>query len=183
MSKASFTASATNDLISNLQNPVTSGDKRLYWKQTAINHSAVAIGKLIPTDWKENGTFVPVPPSKIKTDPEHDARILRVLKITTGLTDVRELVLQTVNTNAKDKGITPEERAENYEINEDEAEPEPTHIIIFDDVVAGASHFKAMKIVLAERFPEADISGLFLARSIRQDVDLVVKVEIEEVDE
>src|ERR1043166_882608 len=146
MSKASFTASATNDLISNLQNPVTSGDKRLYWKQTAINHSAVAIGKLIPTDWKENGTFVPVPPSKIKTDPEHDARILRVLKITTGLTDVRELVLQTVNTNAKDKGITPEERelvlqtvntnakdkgitpeerAENYEINEDEAEPEP----------------------------------------------------------
>lgn len=83
--------------------------------------------------------------------------------------------IQTVNTNAKEKNISPEERAENYEIEEALADPEPGHIVIFDDVVAGASHFKAMKIVLSARFPNAEISGLFLARSIRPNVELIVE--------
>ena len=45
-------------------------------------------------------------------------------------------------------------------------------------MLAGASHFKAMKMVLEGRFPEALVTGLFLARSIRPDHDLVIDIGI-----
>jgi hypothetical protein len=179
ISGASFEASATNDLIANLQIPVTSSTGRLYWKGQAIQYSAGAIRQLIPDDWRQDSTFVPVPPSCVKEDPEHDSRIFRVLRMAGGL-DVRELIIQTANTVAKAKNIPPEERAEHYEIDEDCADPEPDHIVIFDDVVAGGSHFKAMKTVLEERFPNAGISGLFLARSIRPNAEIEIEADEDE---
>lgn len=79
----------------------------------------------------------------------------------------RWLVLTIDDALAKEKNISPERRAENYRINEECACPEPTDIVIVDDVLAGGSHFKGMKIVLRERFPNARIYGLFLSRAIR----------------
>jgi hypothetical protein len=75
------------------------------------------------------------------------------------------------------RGDEVAQRAANYEIDEEESDPEPGHLVIFDDMVAGASHFKAMKLVLEERFPGATLSGLFLARSIRPNQDLVISIE------
>jgi hypothetical protein len=57
------------------------------------------------------------------------------------LADVRELVLSNENAIAKQKNVSPEERAANYRINEDSACPEPHDIIVFDDVLTGGSHF------------------------------------------
>jgi hypothetical protein len=168
-----YDVSATNQLISNIQIPPNCGNNyRLYYKTNAIIYAAGALGKLVPGDWKKGSTFVPIPPSAVETDPGYDNRLARILgNANAGLSDVRTLVRQKQNTVAKQKQVSPEERAENYEINEAKAEPEPNHIVIFDDVLAGGSHFKGMKLVLQDRFPGVPISGLFLARAIHPQTD------------
>ena len=182
ISGASYLESATNQLIANLQIPMTQREAnpwRFRYKGQAIRYAAQALSALIPADWRANGTFVPIPPSRVKDDPDHDPRVLAVLQaIQPALTDVRELVLLRENVETKAKNVSPRERAANYGINETEANPEPEHLIIFDDMLAGASHFKAMKMVLEGRFPEALVTGLFLARSIRPDHDLVIDIGI-----
>jgi hypothetical protein len=178
ISGASYQESATNQLIANLQIPMSQREAnpwRFRYKGHAVRYSAHALGALLPGDWRVNGTFVPIPPSRVKDDPEHDPRVLAVLQtVNPALADIRELVLLRENAEAKAKNVSPHERAENYEIDEGETDPEPEHLIIFDDVLAGASHFKAMKMVLSERFPDATVTGLFLARSIRPNQDLMI---------
>jgi predicted amidophosphoribosyltransferase len=86
-----------------------------------------------------------------------------------GNADVRELVIQTESmeaTHVSDQRHTINELVANYEIDEDQAEPEPTHIVIVDDMMTAGAHFRAMARVLGERFPAVPISGVFLARRI-----------------
>lgn len=162
---------ATNQFISNFQIPVTCRTdypKRYYWKEQAIAHAATALGTLIPESWREQGTFVPVPPSKVRDDREHDPRLLTTLRtIRPRLNDIRELVLQSENADAKRKGVSPADRAQNYSINEDAADPKPSAIFIVDDVLTTGCHFKAVELVLKERFPGVLVLGLFLARAVR----------------
>jgi hypothetical protein len=162
---------ATNQFISNFQIPVTcktDNPKRYYWKEQAIKYAAEALGTLIPENWREQGTFVPVPPSKVRGDQQHDPRLLATLRtIRPGLNDIRELVVQCENVDAKRKGVSPVDRAQNYTINEDEADPEPSTIFIVDDVLTTGCHFKALQLVLKGRFPNASVFGLFLARAVR----------------
>jgi hypothetical protein len=171
-SGATYLQSATNDFISNLQIPTSSyGTNRWYWKQQAIEHAARALGTLVPPSWKESSTFVPIPPSVVNDDPKYDARLITILKtVFPRLADCRELVRQKESTISKQKNISPEDRAGNYELCKRCFYPEPKHIVIFDDMLAGGSHFKAMKKVLAGGFPTVPISGLFLARAIRPDL-------------
>jgi hypothetical protein len=164
----------TNGFISNLQIPMsckTQNPYRFKHKRTAINHAANALSELLEK-LREAGTFVPVPPSKTKDDPEHDDRLMRVLKaVKPPLPDIRELILQRENWDSKVKGRTPEDRARNFYINDNEANPEPDLILVFDDVLTTGSHFKAIKLVLGERFPAAKIYGVFLARAVRPPQD------------
>jgi hypothetical protein len=162
----------TNQLIKNLQiEPCHRNERRWYYKSEAIAYSARALQRLIPIDWQRECAFVPIPPSLVRDDPEHDDRLTRVLRsIIPPLADVRELVLQNTNTVTKGKQISADERADNYRINEDCASPEPAGIVIFDDVLAGGSHFKGVEIVLRQRYPATRIVGLFLTRAIRPNV-------------
>jgi len=182
ISGASYQESATNQLIANLQIPMNQREAnpwRFRYKNHAIQYAAQALSALIPGDWRANGTFVPIPPSRVRDDPEHDPRVLAVLQaVNPALADVRELVLLCENVEAKAKNVSPHERAANYEINEDETDPEPEHLIIFDDMLAGASHFKATKMVLERRFPGVAATGLFLAGSIRPNQDLVIDIDL-----
>ena len=137
-------------------------------------YAAAALGKLIPETWRREGiVFVPVPPSKMKTDPEYDPRLLNVLRLVwPRLPEVRELVVLTgEGFDSKQKGLRPAERAQYYSIAEGLAQPEPEVIILFDDILTTGCHFKAMEIVLRARFPLANILGLFLARTVRPTDD------------
>lgn len=169
----------TNGFISNLQIPIsckTENPYRFKHKRIAVDYAAKALSGLLQ-DLRTVGTFVPVPPSKAKDDAEHDDRLMRVLKaVKPELPDIRELILQHGSWDSKEKGRTPDDRARSYYVNEDEANPEPAFIFVFDDVLTTGSHFKAMKIVLGERFPNAKISGVFLARAVRppQDIDFEI---------
>jgi len=175
VSGARYDEYPTNDFIKNFQIPTAlRGQPRWYWKGQAITFAAYALSKLIPEEWKRPSTFVPVPPSLIKSDPGHDERLLTVLSsIYPRLSDVRELVLLNENTVSKEKQISPTERADNYRINENCASPDPAHIVIVDDVLTTGSHFKGVMRILQERYPGVGIVGLFLARAIRPNVIIV----------
>ena len=62
--------------------------------------------------------------------------------------------------------ISLEELLEAYSIDESLAAPPPVRIAILDDVLTNGTHYLAMKMKLAERFPQAEIIGLFIARRV-----------------
>lgn len=172
ISKARFDQHPTNQLISNLKiDTKFRNADRWYWKEEAIKYAASALAVSIPNDWKDICTFVPMPPSIPKGDKRHDSRILDILKAVRnpGLSDIRELVLQNVETQSGEKEVTPAQRMERYDIDLDLVEPEPTTLIVFDDMISGGSHFKAVQMLLQCAFPSTPIWGLFLARAIRTE--------------
>src|ERR1700727_1953071 len=158
-----------NSFINNLKKHPS---KRNTWewphKVRAIRTASRTLRRELPADWLSDSTFVPVPPSKARGHAEYDDRMLQVLR-GLGDADVRELVVQTESmeaTHVSDQRHTINELVANYEIDEDQAEPEPTHIVIVDDMVTAGAHFRAMARVLGERFPTVPISSIFLARRI-----------------
>lgn len=166
----------TNHFISNYQIPVReSNPYRLRHKGPALAFAAASLSALLPQEWRDIGTFVPMPPSKVKDDPDHDDRLLKtLLAVRPALPDLRELVLLRENVDSKQKGLRPEDRVPHYAIDENVAEPQPPLVFLFDDVLTTGCHFKAVQAVLADRFTELVVCGLFLARAVRptDDVDV-----------
>jgi hypothetical protein len=167
---APYAQSATTDFIGNFQRDMRFKDSQWPWfyNKQAMLHAAKAIAQTMPPEWRTS-TFVPVPPSRIKTDPRHDLRLISTLAVSvSGVADARELVLQVTNTQSREKMISPASRASNWTIDATLIKPIPSGIVVFDDLLTGASHFAAMKIILSRQFPHVPISGLFLARRLRK---------------
>ena len=171
--------SATNKLILNFKKPVSRRGKP-EWRYKAQAVSAVAnafstnIGKAFGAI-----TLVPVPPSKLKTDPEYDDRMmdmLRALRAPGGMVpDVRELVVQTIPMPAAHETANrppPGEWEKVYAVDEILAKPDPQWIGIIDDLLVTGCRFRAMSSVLRRRFPTARITGLFIARRVPEAIDL-----------
>lgn len=174
--RAGFSHSPTNNLIQNLKKPMDRrGTAQWRWKEKAIQDAASALNAAFGNASLANMTFVPVPPSRIRTDPLHDDRMIRILAAIRPGLDVRELVLQHENRAAaheNDERPRPEEIAGNYRIDENLCQPEPSNILVCDDLLTTGCQFMAMRSVLAERFPKAQIFGVFLARRAPQAADL-----------
>lgn len=168
--------SETNQLIHNFKKTM---DKRLtvqwQYKERAILQAANIFRAAIKEEARI--TFVPVPPSKAKTDPLYDDRMLQLLENTCRgrHKDIRELVVQLQSVEAAhlaDRRPTPDELVANYRLDESLAEPLPQVIFIVDDVLTTGCHFKAVQRLLTQRFPMARIAGLFLARRAPKSADL-----------
>ena len=124
-----------------------------------------------------NVTFVPIPPSKAKSDPLYDDRLVQILhNISPQSTlDVREIIVQKHSTepvHSSEVRPRPEDIESNYELDAAATQPEPSVIVIFDDMLTTGAHFLAAKKVLSARFPSAKIIGLFIARRIPNTSDL-----------
>jgi hypothetical protein len=167
--------SETNGLISNFKKPSSKrGLSEWKWKLSAIQQVSQNFRKAINRDWLQAAVLCPIPPSKRKSHPDYDPRVLATLqRIGPDLDlDVRELVLQSEDMPADhqlkegQKRLKPAERARYYYINEKVADPAPSAIAVFDDVLTTGSHFAAMKIVLQERYPGVDVVGFFIARRV-----------------
>src|SRR5262249_32681191 len=78
--RGGFSFSETNDLISNLKKSV---DRRLLaewrYKELAIQKVARTLKAIFSSQWLDRTTFVPIPPSKIKTHHLYDDRLVRIL--------------------------------------------------------------------------------------------------------
>lgn len=161
--------SATNDLIHNLKKPVARrGLPEYRYKGQAINQAGRELAISINPEFLQTVTLVPIPPSKIKSDPEYDDRILHVINVMVGgmSADVRELIVQTHTLTAYHAGSVRNAvvLAQYYEIDEALSDPEPTNIAVFDDILTSGAHFRAAKRILLRRFPDAKIFGFFVAR-------------------
>jgi predicted amidophosphoribosyltransferase len=167
-----FKAGNTNSLIANLKkSPLLRGEYQYRYKAIAIEECAGYFRNGLNPDWLSQATLVPIPPSKHKSHPEYDDRMLRVLNaISEPTPDIREIVLQrdTIRAAHESENDRPSigELAENYQIDETVCEPAPTLIGIVDDVLTAGSHFKAMQQVLLARFPNVRTVGLFVARRV-----------------
>lgn len=120
-------------------------------------------------------TLVPVPPSKVPSDPDYDDRIVRMLNLLSqrmGGLDVRELVAQNKNyqpSHLSSARPSPTQLAANYSINEDVVNPSPASLWIFDDTLISGSHYRGISTLLNQRFPGVPCYGMFLARGIFKD--------------
>ena len=174
-----FAHSATNGLIANFKRPVKyKGTPSWKYKVSTINAVAHAFSVNINSAF-ESLTLVPVPPSKLKTDPEYDDRMmdmLRAVRAPKGLVlDVRELVVQTKPMPAAHDSSNrppPVEWEEVYAIDEALVQQVPIWIGIIDDLLVTGCRFRAMSNILRNRFPEARITGLFIARRVPEAIDI-----------
>lgn len=166
--------SPMNQLVANLKKkPDLRGTNQWPHKQRAIQETGDSFRASIIKDKIGSITFVPIPPSKQKTDPMYDDRMRRVLDrmATHGALDIRELVLQTASLDAFHEGtrLPPDELVKYYKIDENLCAVPPTSIVVVDDVLTTGSHYKAIKTVLLARFPGAAIGGLFVAKRVFPD--------------
>ena len=161
----------SNRLILNLKkSPAKKGTREYRYKAPAIATCAEQLGKVMDPEWRR-ATIVPVPPSKTRSDPEYDDRLVQVLKLLNrnGNYDVREIVRQKKSTAAvheSDERLKPDELRALYEIDEGFTSPSPKHIVVFDDMITAGAHFAAMKAILHQRFGAVRITGLFISRRI-----------------
>lgn len=172
-SRQNYSFSATNDLISNFKKSMDrKGTTEWKYKERAIFSIANEFRRLLPIGSLANMTLVPMPPSSAKDDPDHDDRMLRVLKnIDQEMnSDIRELILQNKSIPAVHfRGSyrhDPEELVENFYIDEDISEPIPQKVAIFDDVLTTGAHYKAAQGIVQERYPGISVLGIFVARRI-----------------
>jgi hypothetical protein len=185
-SRANWDHSTTNKLILNFKKPMERLNRPEWpYKGKAIREAALAMKSALSDSAIRNMTFVPVPPSKMTTDPHYDDRMCQMLRLISPTIDIRELVVQVRNREAAHAiGNTrrPDEVMACYSINEIVAKPEPSVILICDDVLVTGCQYRAMRTKLGARFPRAKFFGMFLARRVPLQVDPSGLIEAAEDD-
>lgn len=168
--------SSMNQLIEQLKiKPASAGASDLQCKESAIQMVAEAFRRGIVADpeFSDIGlsTGVPIPPAAIPGDPLYDDRMFEVVsRLGPGLgLDVRKLVKQykTVHpTRGSEVRPSIPQLMDNYYVDEHLATPPPTKVLIFDDVLVGGNHYKAMQLVIQQRFSGVPTVGVFVARRV-----------------
>lgn len=173
----------TNSLIWNLKKKPSERTTKGGWhhKGRAIGQVSRELAGSLNSKWLDHATLVPIPGSKAADHPDYDNRMEQICRgIRPGL-DVRCLVTQAASTEASHavgdgNRASVEELLANYQLDEALADPAPSDIGIFDDVLTVGRHYRAMHTILSQRFPGVPITGIFIARTIHpnpfEDIDL-----------
>lgn len=167
---AGYEHSQTNQIVFNLKKPMNRRGKSDWrYKAAAIAEAASALGSVLSKRALDTYTFVPIPPSRVRDDPDYDDRMVQVLREIrpSQRVDVRELIVQTTNTAPVHGSVTrmrPGAIAKLYQIDEELTSPQPEAFVVVDDVLTTGAHFKAAQSVLTKRFPTVPVRGLFIAR-------------------
>ena len=174
-----------NDLIINFKKPMhRKGLPEWKYKERAIDIIAAKLASSLELygTWAQTVTWVPIPPSRAKGDPEYDDRLLQVLyKVSQTLQrhqkrqrplDIRGLIRQKKSTqpsHLSSSRPSPDAIAANYFIDESlMAASIQCKVALFDDVITTGAHFKAAQSVLKQRVPDVVIGGIFIARAERE---------------
>lgn len=173
-SQRDYSFSSTNGLIKNLKKkPSASNQPGYRYKSIAIRECSVTLGDTLNPKWLKRATLVPVPCSKIVGHPDYDDRIEQICRGIAPNLDVRTIVTQSQSTVASHEAganrLSVQDLLDVYQVNVNLRTPTPATIGIVDDVLTAGTHYKAMKTVLSEEFPEADIFGIFVARRVFPD--------------
>lgn len=167
-----YNFSEANQLIVNLKKCVSHKSEIQYsYKTKAIKTCASYFQKI---NWSSY-SIIPIPPSKKRTDPLYDDRLIKILDSANELLepkyrfDIKDIIIQNESyepSHKLSKRPTFEELKQRYQIENVNLNQFREKIFIFDDVLTMGSHFKAIKSLLHEKYPSKKICGLFIARSI-----------------
>ncbi len=173
-----YAFSATNQLIINFKKHMDrKGRPEWPYKARAIGQAAAAFRAALNDRARTTLTFVPIPPSRAKSDPLYDDRLVQMLRtIWPGQqTDIRELIVQGVSTEAahdNEQRPTPAEIEARYALDQRLVALPPQLIAITDDVLTTGAHYIAARNLLRRAFPTTKIVGLFIARRVPEAVDI-----------
>ena len=166
--RGGYSHSSTNQIIANIKKkPNVRGTPQWQYKIRDMELVAQAIRSAINPQSYGAVTFVPIPPSKLKTDTEYDARIAEIARMISPNADVREMIIavtQRKPLHESEQRLTPEELRATLQIQEAQCNPAPQSVILIDDVITTGCSYIACSAMLQERFPGVPISGIFAAR-------------------
>ena len=155
--------------IGNLKKEPSRKKNPMEWryKTAEIQRCVQELRQALGSEFLSSTTWVPIPPSKLKSHREYDDRLMQIL---TGLSvDIREVVLQIADTEPVHDGSAsrhPDKLLENYKVDTDRLNPTPEAIVIFDDMLTTGGHFNAVQRLLEVYYPKVPIEGIFIARRI-----------------
>ena len=170
--RKSWGHSTTNGIINNIKkHPNTRVTAQWQYKLRDIDR----IGRLIRANLKPEAlssiTFVPAPPSRPPGDPDYDDRMLCLGRAIGNDVDIRPL-LETAQArdpaHRSDERAGPDMLAAGIRICEDQggAAPVSTQLVLLDDVLVTGATFLSCRQILLDRFPEAVVLGMFVARRV-----------------
>jgi hypothetical protein len=161
-----------NNLIRNLKKPMDrKGRPEWKYKGAAIRTIAQELQSALPAviDF-DCTTIIPIPPSKIKTSPLYDDRVLQILQKSCPDADIRELIVCKEDCNAahesSDHRPSVQEILDNYEINTDLDPAIGEAVVVFDDMITAGNHYTACRTFIEERYPGKQVVGIFVARRV-----------------
>ncbi|MCC9043563.1 hypothetical protein LNQ81_12855 [Myroides sp. M-43] len=120
---------------------------------------------------KANWSIVVIPPSKSKSDPLYDDRLLQILEHA-GLSDVVvdiffiEETREPSHTNQNVNNRSVEFHQNIIKYDKKLIPILKNNIIIFDDVITSGAQYKAVKNILLDINPDYNIRGMFIARTL-----------------
>ena len=126
-----YAYSPTNDLILNFKkSPDRRGRPEWRYKERAVQRAATAFQRALGTP-PPPMTFVPIPPSKARTDPLYDDRVAWMLRTIwpDQRADIRDIIIQPESADAAhDSPVrpTPPQIEAAYRIDDTLTAPEPT---------------------------------------------------------
>jgi hypothetical protein len=164
-------APSGNAAVQNLKKkPTEKGKKDYRFKVKEIESFANKIIE-IPVKDKEKTVFCSMPTSKPRSNIEFDSRLDDIVKA------IGKRGFRTENNfDTKEKsepshqiGGTrdPEQIKANTKFTRFR-EPEPSTIILVDDVVTSGAHYKACSELIKDNYPKARVVGLFLAKTLSE---------------
>jgi hypothetical protein len=169
--------SLANNFVWNLKIKPSAIDKsplRYCHKLEAIAHASQALRTFITREFAETlATFIPIPGSKAVTDPEYDNRLHKVLATAFNgwNADVRDMLRLKHSTPADHESAERLAFDELLAITELQGsfDSAPRQVIVIvDDVLNSGKHFKVAQSLIQDRYPSAEIRGVFLARCARK---------------
>lgn len=173
--KKGYNYSEINQLISNLKKSMDRRSKPEWkYKENAIDRCIHLVANALENTISGKYLIVPVPPSKAKNDALYDDRMLRIASQAIALAQKQdnfeavELVEQISSRDAShisnDRRPDVEELQKNYRLTGKIAD-DISGIIILDDVLTTGCHFKAIKSIICEKYPNIYVCGLFIAKT------------------
>ncbi len=172
----SFCFSEMNQLIMNFKKELSRRKNPEEWKYK--KRAICKVGQLFASFIKDTDlkdvVFVPIPPSKIKTDSDYDPRLVQSLEKAFKMSKVKprisECIFQKHSTEPDHKSdkpkLEPGERADIYAVDSKKIPQNTKLAIIVDDVLTTGSHFKGVEIALKKHLPKVQVIGLFVARTV-----------------